>query len=98
MYIYVIFLMKKHLLSIKEVDEQILYLLRDCTFESLCRRFHNKSYDISGHFIWHRTQTDGTVKEIKLKRTDTPSSVHMHLHTVERISWKKATVWNMLSS
>ena len=86
-------------LVLREVRDQHFSLPTGHTFECLCRKLYpGKVYDISGHFIWHHTQIDSTVKEIKLKKTDTPSSVNMNLHTVERISWKKANVWNMLSS
>ena len=84
--------MKLQRLSITEVDKQTLYLSRDKTFESLCKQFHGKTYGISGHFIWHRKQKDGTVTEIKLQGTDTPSRVKMNVDTEEIISWKKEGV------
>ena len=53
---------------------------------------NEKTYGISGHFIWRRTNPDGTTQDIALSQDHTPASVFMNAQVTETITWKKAVV------
>ncbi len=66
------------------------------SFKNLLGSSHQ--YEQTGHFIWYKNKTDGSIECIKLREIDSPSSLQMDITRPQILWWKKAGVLTLFKS